>query len=174
MHWLLETVKVFSDVSASSADHTLNLFVLAELLDHKRCLHGELACWHEYKSLNLVHLWVDLLDEGDGVGCSFAGAVFRFGDDVCSIEDLRNGFFLDRGRELKAHFVDALATISKFALTNIRSSDNLKSLNSRPLRAVTSSVLIRVSTLGCLRTISLIGLVPSAVGFFASICNNEL
>ena len=85
MHWLLETVKVFSDVSASSADHTLNLLVLAELLDHKRCLHGELACWHKYKSLNLVHLWVDLLDEGDGVGCSFAGAIFRFGDDVSSI-----------------------------------------------------------------------------------------
>ena len=52
---------------------------------------------------------VDLLNEGDGVGCCFAGTVFSLRNYVAAGEDAGNGFFLDGARRFEAHFVDALS-----------------------------------------------------------------
>ncbi len=54
MNGLLETVEVFTDVSATGADHALDLFMLAETLYDERGLHGELTGRNEHKSLDLV------------------------------------------------------------------------------------------------------------------------
>jgi len=82
--------------------------VFTQALDDEGRLHCQLTSGHEHESLNLVQLNVDSLDDWDGVGCSLSRSVLGFGENVLSKERVRDRFFLNRGRELESHFVDAL------------------------------------------------------------------
>jgi len=107
MHGLVETVHILSYNSTSSGDHTLNFLVLANLLDDKRGLHGELTSWHKNESLDLIQLNIYLLHKWDSVGSCLSCSVLGLRDDVLSIQNLGDGFLLDWGWELITHLKDA-------------------------------------------------------------------
>ena len=86
---------VLIDARSTRGNHTLDALVLAELLDHERCLHGELSDGHEHKCLDLVEIRIDFLDKWNAIGCGFTRAIFGFGDDVLIIHYLRDGLLLD-------------------------------------------------------------------------------
>jgi hypothetical protein len=63
--------------------------------------------------LNLVQFNVDALDNWDGVGCSLSCTILGLGEDILAEQGLWDRFFLNWGRELKTHFVDALNASNK-------------------------------------------------------------
>jgi len=46
VHSLVETVEIVADLCATGANHALDFLMLAEVLDDKRGLHGELTSGH--------------------------------------------------------------------------------------------------------------------------------
>lgn len=108
VHSLVETVKVLSEVIAAHDNNTLKLFVFAQVFYHQGCLHGEFTRWHQHKSLNFVDVGVHLLDQWDAVSCGLSSTVLGFSDDIFASQNRRDSFFLDRGRYLITHFINAL------------------------------------------------------------------
>lgn len=108
VHSLAETVEIVANLGAAGADHALNFFVLAEVLDNERSLHGELTSGHQHQSLNLEHTRVDALDQRDRVRCSFASSVLRLCNNVPPCQNRGDRFLLNRRRRLESHLVDPL------------------------------------------------------------------
>lgn len=120
---LVEPVEVVADLGAAGADHALNFFVLAEVLDNERSLHGELTSGHQHQSLNLGHTHVDALDQRDRVRCSFASSVLRLRNNVPARNNRRDRFLLNRRRCLEPHLVDTLNSnilACKFSVNHLR------------------------------------------------------
>jgi len=120
---LVKAVEVVTDLGAASADHAFNLFVLAEVLNDERSLHGELTSGHQHQSLNLGHTRIDALNQRDRVRCSFASSVLSLCNNVPARKDRWDRFLLNRRRGLKAHLVDTLYSnilACKFSVTSLR------------------------------------------------------
>ena len=96
MYRFLESVKVFADISAASADHALNLLVRAQTLDHKGGLHGQLTGRHEHECLDFVEFGINLLDQGNRVSGSLASSILSLGQNVMTLKRLGNCLFLNR------------------------------------------------------------------------------
>lgn len=106
MDSLIKSVDIFPDHGTSSRDHTLDLFVLANFFDHKRCLHGQFTSGHQHQSLDFVHVRVDHVHKRDSICGSLSSSILGFGDNVLASQNLWDGFFLNWRWELVPHFED--------------------------------------------------------------------
>ena len=96
MHCLSHSDDILIDTSSTSGHHTLNTLVLSQLFNDETCLHRQFSHWHENKSLDLVEVCVNFLDDRYTIGSCLTSAILSLSDDILTAHDLGYGLLLDR------------------------------------------------------------------------------
>ena len=99
-------------------------------------MHGELSCWHQDESLDLVERRVHPLNQWDGVSGGLPCTVLGTGDDVAALQSDGDGLLLDGGRSFVAHLINA--ELELLAEAEIR---ELQSLGVSDILSLKTSVL---------------------------------
>ena len=84
MHGLSHSDDILIDTSTTGGHHALDTLVLSQFFDDETRLHRQFSHWHENKSLDLVEICVNFLDDGDSVGSRLTRAILSLCDDVCT------------------------------------------------------------------------------------------
>ena len=148
MHRLVKPVNVLLDWVTASGHHAFNFLVLAQLLDDKARLHGELTRRHEHEALDMRLSGVDLLNQRDCVTCSLAGSVFGASDDVGALECDWNALLLDWRRHFVAHLENA-----KLHLFGQAEVGERETLGRGHILRLVASVLLRRSDSFCVEAL---------------------
>lgn len=108
MHGLIKAHDIILERRAARRNHDGKAFNMsAQFLTHLGGLQGKLSGGDEDECGGDVLLEIDALENWDEIGACFSGAVLGAGEDVAAGEGDWDGGFLDRGRMLEPHLVDA-------------------------------------------------------------------
>ena len=98
---LLQLGHVFTDVGATDTGVAIDVHVVAESDNDLLNLLSELTGRCEDESLGGFNTQIELLEDGDGKGCSLASTGLGLSDDIVTLDDGDDCTLLDSGRTLE-------------------------------------------------------------------------